>query len=411
MRSDLDRLMAERNIDGFIVMGDSGGNAVMNYLTGGVHLENAIVLKRRGGPLTLIHGSMERDSAARTGLHLVNRDSQYNQYKLVQKHEGDRLAAAVEYLSLVLEDHDLDGRVGVYGMLDAGAAYTLFQRLGRALPDVELVGEYGDSLFSVARETKDDREIAELIEAGRRTCLVVGEVQEFIQSHGVRDETVVRDDGEPLTIGDVKAFMRTRLMAYDLREDHDTIFSQGRDAGVPHNSGDPAQPLQLGKSIIFDIFPTVPSGYFHDMTRTWSLGYATDAVQAAYDQSLEIFNRVMKSLALGTPCRDYQIMTCEFYEALGHKTPLNHAGTQEGYVHSLGHGIGLDIHEEPRLSHGSGGDTPLQPGHVFSVEPGLYYPEKGYGVRVEDSVAFNEAGELIPLTNYPMDLVIPMPKG
>jgi Xaa-Pro aminopeptidase len=411
MRADLDQLMAERNIDGFLVLGNSGGNPVMNYLTGGIHLERAIVLKRRGGPLTLIHGSMERDSAARTGLHLVNRDSNYNQYTLVQKHDGDRLAAAVDYITQVINDHDMDGRIGVYGMLDAGAAFALFKNLDGTMDEVELVGEYGESLFTKARETKDDQEIAELVEAGRLTSIVVGEVQEFIQSHGVRQETVVKADGEPLTIGDVKAFMRSRFMHYNLRESHDTIFSQGRDAGVPHNAGDSAQPLQLGKSIIFDIFPTVPSGYFHDMTRTWSLGFATDEVQLAYDQSLEIFERVIGELSVGRPCRDYQVMACEYYEALGHKSPLNHPGTQEGYVHGLGHGIGLDIHEDPYLSHGPRGDTLLAPGHVFSVEPGLYYPEKGYGVRVEDSVAFNEASELVLLTHFSRDLVVPMPKA
>jgi Xaa-Pro aminopeptidase len=166
----------------------------------------------------------------------------------------------VDYVGQVLADHDMDGRIGIYGMLDAGAAYSLFRRLESTLPDVELIGEYGESLFSKARETKDDREIAELVEAGRRTSLVVGEVQEFIQSHAVRNETVIKQDGDPLTIGDVKAFMRSRFMAYELREDHDTIFSQGRDAGVPHNSGNPTEPLQLGKSIIFDCFPTMPSG-------------------------------------------------------------------------------------------------------------------------------------------------------
>ncbi len=60
MKSDLDRLMKERNLDAFMVLGDSGNNPAMNYLTGGIHLEHAIVLKRRGGLLTLVHGSLER---------------------------------------------------------------------------------------------------------------------------------------------------------------------------------------------------------------------------------------------------------------------------------------------------------------------------------------------------------------
>jgi Xaa-Pro aminopeptidase len=391
-------------------MGDASGNPVLNYLTGGKHLERALIVKRRSTPLTLIHGSMERDTAAETGLVLVDRDVLYNRYELLKEHKGDRLAAEVDYLRRVIRDQQLRGRLGIYGRIEAGAAYALFNYLQDALTETEIVGEFEDSLFALARETKDNQEIAELREAGRGTCLLMGEVQEYIQSHRVRNEVVMRTDDEPLTIGDVKAFIRNRLTPYGLHEDHENIFSQGRDAGVPHNRGDHQAPLRLGQSIIFDFFPQVESGYFHDITRTWSLGYATDEVQEAWDQCKEIFDQVMQTLAVGKPCRDYQLMACEYFEAKGHKTPLNHPGTHEGFVHGLGHGIGLDIHEEPRLSHAAGNDTLLQPGHVVSVEPGLYYPERGFGVRIEDSVAFTEAGEIVNLTDYPYDLVIPMPK-
>ncbi len=408
MKSDLDGLMAERNLDGLLVMGNSGGNPVMNYLTGGAHLENALVLKRRGSPLTLIHGSMERDSAAETGLAVVDRDQVYNQYLLMQKHGGDEVAVAVDYLSQVIRDHQLLGRLGIYGMMDAGAAMTLLSRLQDEIEDVELVGEYGTSLFSLARETKDDWEIGELREAGRLTCIVMGEVQAFIQEHRTRNKTVVKTNGEPLTIGDVKGFMRARCMVHGLSEHHDTIFSQGRDAGVPHNRGEESMPLKLGQSIIYDFFPLVASGYCHDVTRTWSLGYATDEVQQAWDECKEVFDLAMDAIKLGVSYRQLQVMTCEYFTSKGHPTPLSHPGTHVGYVHSLGHGIGLDIHEEPRLSTSAGNTGVAMPGHVFSVEPGLYYPERGFGVRIEDSVAFPEAGELINLTNYPYDLVIPM---
>lgn len=408
MKSDLDRLMADRNLDGLLVLGDASGNPVMNYLTGGAPLERALLFKRRGAPLTLIHGSMERDDAAATGLALVDRDQLYNLYELLKENNGNRLAAQVDYLRRVIRDQELRGRIGIYGRMDAGAAFTLFNHLQDSLIDTELVGEYEDSLFALARETKDDQEIARLREAGRLTCIVMGEVQEFIQGHSVRNEVVVRSDGEPLTIGDVKTFIRERLPVHGLREDHENIFSQGRDAGVPHNRGDYAMPLRLGQSIIFDFFPQIESGYFHDITRTWSLGYATDEVQEAWDQCKEVFDRVLADLAVGQPCRDHQVLACDYFEAKGHKTVRNHPGTHEGFVHSLGHGIGLDIHEEPRLSHAAGNNTVLKPGHVVSVEPGLYYPERGFGVRVEDSVAFTEAGELVNLSDYPYDLVIPM---
>ncbi len=407
MRADLDRLMDDRNLDALLVMGDARANTILSYLTGGAHLEGALVAKRRGGPLTLIHGSMERDNAAATGLHLVDRDSNYNSYTLLQKHNGNALEARADLLAQVVRDQGLGGRLGVYGMVDAGAAYALLQRLNQ-LMDGEVVGEYGESLFTLARQTKDDREIAEMREAGRLTSAVVGDVRDYIHGHPTRDEVVIKGDGEPLTIGDIKAFIRARQLHYGLVEDHDCIFAQGRDAGVPHNNGDPAMPLRLGQSIVFDIFPTRPSGYFHDMTRTWSLGYATDEVQMAWDQTKVIFDDVMGALELGRACRDYQVMTCAFFEQTGHATPMSHPGTQSGYVHGLGHGVGLDIHEQPSLSHAAGNTTVLQPGHVVSVEPGLYYPERGFGVRIEDTVAFTEAGDLVNLTDFPYDLVVPM---
>ena len=408
MKADLDRIMEARNLDALLVMGDAGGNKVMNYLTNGAPLEAALVVKRRGGPLTLIHGSMERDTALATGLNLVDRDQRYNRYELLNKHNGDRLAAEVDYLAQVLADQGIQGRLGVYGMQDAGAAYALLRNLQQVADGVELVGEFEESLFSVARETKDDQEIAEMQEAGRLTTLIMGETRDFLQEHRVLDGVVMKDGRTPLTIGDVRHFLHARLNHYGMAEDHDTIFAQGRDAGVPHNRGDDSKPLRLGEPIVFDFFPMTGKGYFHDVTRTWCLGYAPPEVQEVWEQCKAIFDQVLAAMKVGTPCRDYQAMVCDYFEAKGHPTVRTQPGTHEGYVHSLGHGLGLDVHEEPRLSHAAGNDTRLQPGHVVSVEPGLYYPDRGIGVRIEDTVAFNEAGELINLTNFPYDLVIPM---
>ena len=408
MKTDLDRIMEERNLDAFLVLGDASGNTILNYLTNNAHLERAVVCKRRGEPMVLIHGSMERDNAATTGLTLVDRDQNYNMYELTNKHEGNQLAANVDYLSQVIADQNLTGRLGIYGMQDAGAAYALFNHLQDRLTDTEIIGEFGDTLFVSARETKDEWEIGELRSAAQITTRVVGETQEFIQGHQVHRNIVVKSNGDPLTIGDVKAFTRSRIYLHGMHEDHGHIFSQGRDAAVPHNSGTPDMPLELGKSIIFDIFPQTESNYFHDLTRTWSLGYATDEVQEAWDQTKELFDMLVTELALGRPYRDYQLMACKFYEARGHRTTMSHPGTYTGYVHSLGHGIGLDIHEFPRFSHSVPETSVLAPGHVVSIEPGLYYPEQGFGVRIEDSVAYTPDGTLINLSDYPYDLVIPM---
>ncbi|MFO7632520.1 MAG: Xaa-Pro peptidase family protein [Caldilinea sp.] len=408
MKQDLDHLMTERNLDAFLVLGNSAGNPVMNYLTGGAHLERALIVKRRGAPITLIHGGMERDTAAATGLRLVDRDAQFNQMRYLQEHEGNQLAAQVAYLADVIAREALRGQLGIYGMYDAGASMAMLNLLQDRLVDTELVGEYGDSLFSLARETKDDAEITAMAEAGHLTGLVVGDAQEFIRSHAVRGDLVVKRDDEPLTIGDVKAFLRMRLLHYGMAEDGDTIFAQGREAGVPHNRGTESVALRLGQAIVFDIFPRIESGYYHDMTRTWSLGYATDELYAAYEQVKEIFDLTMAAVKVGLPCRDLQSMTLDYFETKGHPTARTDPGGHDGYVHSLGHGVGLDIHEEPRLSIAAGNATLLAPGHVVSIEPGLYYPDRGYGVRVEDTIALRPDGSVLNLTQFPYDLVVPM---
>lgn len=408
MKQDLDRLMGERNLDAFLVIGNSAGNPVMNYLTGGAHLERALVLKRRGGPLTLVHGGMERDTAAATGLHLVDRDARYNQFRYLQEHDGNELAAQVAYLSDVIHNEALRGKLGIYGMFDAGAAMTMLNLLQDRLLETEIVGEYGDSLFGIARETKDDAEIAQMAEAGRLTGRVVGETQEYVRAHGVRGDLIVKASGDPLTIGDVKGFIRTRLLHYGMAEDGDTIFAQGREAGVPHNRGTESVALRLGQAIVFDIFPRIASGYYHDMTRTWSFGYATDEVYAIYEQVKEIFDHTMSAARVGLRCRELQAMTLDYFESKGHPTARTNPGGHDGYVHSLGHGVGLDVHEEPRLSIGVGNTTLLSPGHVVSIEPGLYYPDRGYGVRVEDTIALRSDGSVLNLTQFPYDLVVPM---
>ena len=330
MKQDLDRLMAERKLDALLVLGNAAGNPVMNYLTGGAHLERALVLKRRSGPLTLVHGGMERDTAAETGLRLVDRDAQYNLMRYLQEHDGNRLAAEVAYLTDVIQNEKLQGKLGVYGMVDAGAALVLLNLLQDRLFDTEIVGEFGDSLFGLARETKDAAEIAQMAEAGRLTGVVVGETQEFVRGHKVRGDEIVTADGAPLTIGNVKAFLRTRLLHYGLAEDGDTIFAQGREAGVPHNRGTETVTLRLGSPIIFDIFPRIGSGYYHDMTRTWSFGYATDEVLSVYEQVKEIFDRTMAASQAGLHCRDLQQIKLYYFEAKGHPTAHTHPGGHDG---------------------------------------------------------------------------------
>jgi Xaa-Pro aminopeptidase len=212
-----------------------------------------------------------------------------------------------------------------------------------------------------------------------------------------------------LTIADVKSRINLWLAEAGAENPEGTIFAIGRDAGVPHSSGNPADTLRLGQSIVFDIFPCeAGGGYFYDFTRTWSLGYATDELQALYEDVRSVYNRVMGELRYGAHCKDYQKLTCDLFEAQGHPTVQTNPQTQEGYVHSLGHGLGLHVHERPSFGANSPPDDVLAAGVVITVEPGLYYPERGMGVRLEDTVWVRPDGQFEILADYPLDLVLPV---
>jgi Xaa-Pro aminopeptidase len=101
-------------------------------------------------------------------------------------------------------------------------------------------------------------------------------------------------------------------------------------------------------------------------------------------------------------------VVCEFFESHGHPTPLHTPPPLlEGYVHSVGHGVGLNIHERP-FSGLQGEEMALKTGCVITIEPGLYYPQRGLGVRIEDTFWLREDGQVERLADYPYDLVIPM---
>jgi Xaa-Pro aminopeptidase len=225
------------------------------------------------------------------------------------------------------------------------------------------------------------------------------------------DEVLLKEDGFPLTVGDVHSKIRLWVAEHGAELPSGFIFSIGRDAGVPHSTGNPQDLIRLGRTIVFDIYPAeAGGGYYYDFTRTWSLGYATAEAQELYDQVKEIYDQLNANFDLNVPFRNYQVMTCEYFEAKGHQSQLNTKAPVEGYVHSLGHGVGLNIHERPFSGLMVGDDQRLVPGVVVTSEPGLYYPEKGMGFRVEDTYWVRPDGKMEILADYPYDFVLPMKK-
>jgi Xaa-Pro aminopeptidase len=355
---------------------------------------------------------MERDEAAKSGLRIIPYGT-YNYEALLKEASGDpALASALRYKRMFTE-LDLHGRVGIYGNTDLGSAFAVFTHLQKIMPELELVGETrDDSLFMKAMETKDEAEVDRIRQMGKVTTQVVGRVADYLTGCEVRDdEVLLKEDGSPLIIADVKSRIDLWLAELGAENPEGTIFAIGRDAGVPHSAGTPTDLLRLGQTIVFDIYPCeAGGGYFYDFTRTWSLGYATPDTQKLYDEVKAVYQKVTENLDLNAPFKDYQRLVCEEYEKNGHKTPLHTSAPLDGYVHSLGHGVGLNIHERPWSGLTATEDNILKPGVVITIEPGLYYPEKGMGVRIEDTYWVRPDGTMEKLAEYPYDFVLKMKK-
>ncbi len=412
MKTDLDRLMSERDLAAILITGPGQHNPALVYMTGGCQLTNADVIKQQGKPPVLFHYPMERDEAAKSGLATKNL-GQYNFTELLKQAGGDQLKATVKRYSLMLADLGIShGKVALYGRAEIGPSYELFNALHQALPGLDFIGEINNSSLMLARMTKDAEEVVRIRKMGQVTTQVVGLVADFITSHRAKNDILVKSNGSPLTIGEIKSRINLWLLERGAENPEGTIFAIGRDAGVPHSSGSDTDVLRLGQTIVFDIYPCeAGGGYFYDFTRTWCLGYAPDDVQALYADVLAAYNQVTGQLVVGKPFNDYQDLTCELFTSRGHPTIKENPPTERGYVHSLGHGIGLNIHERPWSGAGSDEHDCLSMGTVFTIEPGLYYPDKGMGLRLENSLWARPDGQMEVLADYPLDLVLPIKRG
>ena len=413
MKSDLDALMQAKSLDAILVIGNAEHNPPMYYLTGGGHVSGATLIKKRGEEAVLFHQDMERGEAAKSGLKCISYSTYPYDDLLKQAKNDPALAAALRHQRMFTDMGLKRGRVGLYGFSDVGSALAVIDHVRRLIPDLELVGETrDDSVFMKAMETKDEAEVARVRRMGKVTTQVVGRVAEYLTSREVReDEVLLKEDGSPLTIADVKAKINLWLAELGAENPEGTIFAIGRDAGLPHSTGTPTDLLRLGQTIVFDIFPCeTGGGFFYDFTRTWCLGYAAPEAQKLYDEVKAVFDKVMENINMNAPFKNLNRFVCEEFERQGHKSPLNTQAPIEGYVHSLGHGLGLNVHERPWSGLTATDDNILKPGVVVTAEPGLYYPEKGMGVRIEDSVWIRPDGRAEILAEYPYDLVLEMKK-
>ncbi len=252
--------------------------------------------------------------------------------------------------------------------------------------------------FFPEREFKSAAEIELLREAQRVTGLGMKRAENILRESVIAKDKSLSWNGAPLTSEILRAEINIELIRNNAFATS-TIAAGGKQSAEPHNEG--CGVLMAHTPVILDIFPRVsPGGYHGDMTRTFVKGKAPDMVKKAYQAVLSTRERCKTMVRAGAIPAEIHAFATEFFKQQGFPTGQREDGKSYGFFHGLGHGLGLEVHEAPRMNLRNA--EPFKGGEVVTVEPGVYDPDWG-GIRLEDVVAVGPDGADC-LTDYPDQL-------
>jgi Xaa-Pro aminopeptidase len=255
-------------------------------------------------------------------------------------------------------------------------------------------------LFDDRRRAKTEAQLAGMRRAQRAAEAAMDACRALLRRAEIRGDELLLD-GEQLTVERVKADLNVVFAAHDTTAD-EYIVAPGAQGAVGHDMG--SGPIRPGTPLVVDIFPRDnASAVYTDMTRTFVVGDVPDEVREWHRLTKEALDAAVGEIRADVEARALFDLTCEIFESAGEPTQRTKQPGEtlaDGFFHGLGHGVGLEVHEQPGL--GRLADKKLVAGDVVTVEPGLY--RAGYGgVRLEDIVLVTEHGAEV-ITDYPYDL-------
>src|ERR671911_30465 len=299
-----------------------------------------------------------------------------------------------EELDIIGLARELKSGAKAYG----AAVANLLDELGASNSPVVVPAHFGVAYADELRRAKTEEEISNIEKTQRAVEAACAHCVSILEEAEIGEDEVLNWRGEALTSELLRAEIDVELLRRGCAADG-TIVAGGPQAADPHERGH--GPLKAGESIIVDIFPVdLSTRYYSDMTRTFVKGEPNEGLQEMYDAVLESQEVALSMIRAGVNGRDVHRKVADVLHAAGYKTNVHDQEEgkplTEGFFHGTGHGVGLEIHEAPRVSLA---DEELISGDVISVEPGVYDPQIG-GVRIEDLVVVTEDG-CRNLANFP----------
>jgi Xaa-Pro aminopeptidase len=265
--------------------------------------------------------------------------------------------------------------------------------LYRELRDLGVRIEIAKGPLFPQREVKTAAEAEAIREGNRCSAAGIAAAEAMLRAARIRRGRLFLG-GSALTSERLKVAVETACIEHG-SVSTSTIAAGGDQACDPHDRG--SGPLRANETIIVDVFPRVAAtGFFGDMTRTFVRGRASDAQRAIVAAVRAAQRSAINCIRAGVDGREVHRRVSETLSGRGFETRHSPRGSV-GFFHGTGHGLGLDIHEAPRIN--ATYDVPLKKGAVVTVEPGLYYPGVG-ACRIEDVVQVT-GGAPRMLSRYP----------
>jgi Xaa-Pro aminopeptidase len=387
---EFDKEMRKRRLDAAIVVGESTmGNPELAYVTGTVIPRGGIFIKRMKQRPLLVVSNIDLGSARRGRIRDVRTYSDYDYEKLIKRYGRHR--AYVKLIDIILRSLRARGSVGIYGRNEFSRLLSVADSLRRL--GYKISGESDASLIDSLRETKDAREIDRIRDTGVRAARVVESTLDLLCRCTITSGKL-KLKGRTLKIGTVRSRINVLLAEQGLMAPEGTVFAVGPSSADPHETGINSDPVRAGVPIVFDLFPMGTDGYWFDLTRTYVVGKASVKIKQMFETVREVQASMLDTLKEDAQANKMMNSACDSFERGGFKTIRavlrdDRDATKVGFIHSLGHGVGLTIGERPYLSLFS--DERLRKNQVVTVEPGLYEPGVG-GVRIEDTVVIKKRG-------------------
>jgi Xaa-Pro aminopeptidase len=383
LRGDLDSILTEKGIEALLLYSDSFRDANMYYLTKFLVPDPFIFLKKVDEKPMIVVNQMEYPRAQKQSVVKdVSCYLDYNYLETLKSAKEPQLGILKFIANLTKQELGTKMRICVPSDFSVHVADVL-----------RAEGLTIEPMFGVvekARETKDNHEVEEIKRIQQVNEYVTSEVIKLIAESDVGSNKTLLYDGEPLTVGNVKSFFGHKLLENGCLPEEDIIVACGPKSSDPHYSGDREDKLKADQPIILDIYPrSIQKRYWTDMTRTVVKGKASNKLRKMFEIVSEAKNASLDDIRAGAAGSHVYDVCCNVLEKAGYKTTRGGKKVTRGMTHGLGHGVGLQIHESPRLSEFSA--SPLEEHAVVTVEPGLYDPDIG-GVRLEDIIEVTTSG-------------------